>query len=134
MISYYAITNFLRRIERLEKVRRGVYAGVREEIQKEFKDKSIEEIRINRDMILSENDLIVIKLRLPDKKQRLSKKDGYRLIYLVSKINATVVFLDVYPKNGPSRQLSITEGDLKQLLSSFIEEMQNNTLSSYTII
>ncbi len=84
-------------------------------------------------MILSENDLIVIKLRLPDKKQRLSKKDGYRLIYLVSKINATVVFLDIYPKNGPSRQLSITEGDLKQLLSSFIEEMQDNTLSSYTI-
>lgn len=134
MISYYAITNFLQRIERLEKVRRGVYTGVRAEIQKEFKDKSIEEIRINRDMILSENDLLVIKLRLPDKKQRLSKKDGYRLIYLVSKINATVVFLDVYPKNGPSRQLSITEGDLKQLLSSFIEEMRNNTLSSYTII
>lgn len=133
MISYYAITNFLQRIERLEKVRRGVYTGVRAEIQKEFKDKSIEEIRINRDMILSENDLLVIKLRLPDKKQRLSKKDGYRLIYLVSKINATVVFLDVYPKNGPSRQISITEGDLKQLLSSFIEEMQNNTLSSYPI-
>lgn len=133
MTSYYAITNFLQRIERLEKVRRGVYTGVRAEIQKEFKDKSIEEIRINRDMILSENDLIVIELRLPDKKQRLSKKDGYRLIYLVSKINATVVFLDVYPKNGPSRQISITEGDLKQLLSSFIEEMQNNTLSSYPI-
>ncbi len=133
MISYYAITNFLQRIERLEKVRRGVYMGVRSEIQNEFRNKSIEEIRINRDMILSENDLIVIKLRLPDKKQRLSKKDGYRLIYLVSKINATVVFLDIYPKNGPSRQLSITEGDLKQLLSSFIEEMQDNTLSSYTI-
>lgn len=84
-------------------------------------------------MILSENDLIVIKLRLPDKRQRLSKKDGYRLIYLVSKINETVVFLDVYPKNGPLQQLSISDSALKQLLSDFVEETQNNVLSIYPI-
>lgn len=34
-------------------------------------------------MILLEGDLVIIKLRLPDRKQHLSRKDGYRLIYLV---------------------------------------------------
>ena len=31
-------------------------------------------------MVLMNNDSVVIKLRLPDKKQHLSKADGYRLV------------------------------------------------------
>ena len=84
-------------------------------------------------MILFTADEIVIKLRLPDKKQRLSKKDGYRLIYLVSKISETVVFLDIYPKNGPSQQLDISDKDLAILLEKFAEEEQNRSLIDYEI-
>ena len=73
-------------------------------------------------MILIEGDIIVIKLRLPDKKQRLSKRDGFRLMYLVSKVDELVVFLDIYPKNGPSQQLDIDDVEIKRLVSEFIEE------------
>ncbi len=82
-------------------------------------------------MILLEGDLVVIKLRLPDKRQRLSRKDGYRLIYLVSKVDEIVVFLDIYPKNGPSQQLNITAEDIKRLLVEFIEEGQNGQLEDF---
>lgn len=86
MIQYFSITTFRNRIASLLKIKRGVYAGVTSEIVKEFNGKTIEQIRQNRDMILCENDVIIIKLRLPDKRQRLSRKDGYRLIYIVSNI------------------------------------------------
>ena len=97
-------------------------------MQKKFEGKSIEEIRQNRDMILIQDDTIVIKLRLPDKKQRLSKRDGYRLIYLVSKKDEIVVFLDIYPKNGPLQQLDIADAELKTLLYQFVFEAESGKL------
>ena len=133
MIRFLSISFFRNRIEALLKVKRGVYKNVSNEISREFRGRTIEEIRNNRDMILLTDDDIVIKLRLPDKKQRLSKKDGYRLVYLVSKISETVVFLDIYPKNGPSQQLDVSDKDLAMLLEKFADEEQNHTLIDYGI-
>lgn len=84
-------------------------------------------------MILLEGELIVIKLRLPDKKQRLSRKDGFRLIYLVSKTDEIVVFLDIYPKNGPLQQLDIADEELKNLIRQFVNEVQLGILEDYLL-
>lgn len=102
MISFKTISSFRTRLSDLLKVRRKVYANVENEIKREFTGKPIDNIRQNNDMILLEGEMIIIKLRLPDKKQHLSRKDGFRLIYLVSKTDEIVVFLDIYPKNGLS--------------------------------
>ena len=131
MISFKTITSFRSRLSGLLKVRRKVYANVENEIKREFAGKPIEQIRQNNDMILLEADLIVIKLRLPDKKQRLSRKDGFRLIYLVSKTDEIVVFLDIYPKNGPLQQLDIADEDLKNLIRQFVSEVQLGILEDY---
>lgn len=133
MIQYFSITTFRNRIASLLKVKRGVYANVTSEINKEFNGKTIEQIRQSRDMILCENDVTVIKLRLPDKQQKLSRKDGYRLIYLVSKTQETVILLDIYPKNGPLQQLSISEKDLTGLLKEFAEEANAGTIAPFDI-
>lgn len=133
MISFKTISSFRTRLAALLKVKRKVYANVEVEIRREFAGKPIEQIRQNNDMILLEGDLVVIKLRLPDKKQHLSRKDGFRLIYLVSKTDEIVVFLDIYPKNGPLQQLDIADNDLKLLLKKFIEEAQSNNLLNYAI-
>lgn len=133
MISFKTISSFRSRLSNLLKVRRKVYANVDNEIKREFAGKPIEQIRQNNDMILLEGDVIVIKLRLPDKKQHLSRKDGFRLIYLVSKIDEIVVFLDIYPKNGPLQQLDIADDELKVLVKEFICETQRNILENYLI-
>ena len=133
MISFKTISSFRSRLAALLKVKRKVYANVENEINREFAGKPIEQIRQNNDMILLEGDLVVVKLRLPDKKQHLSRKDGFRLIYLVSKTDEIVVFLDIYPKNGPLQQLDIANNDLKLLLKKFIEEAQSNNLLDYAI-
>ena len=128
MISFKTISSFRSRLSGLLSVRRKVYVNVENEIKREFAGKPIEQIRQNNDMILLEGDLIIIKLRLPDKKQHLSRKDGYRLIYLVSKTDEIVVFLDIYPKNGPLQQLDIANAELKFLVKQFVDEAQLNIL------
>lgn len=133
MVSFKTIRSFRSRLSELLKIRRKVYANVENEIKQEFTGKPIEQIRQNHDKVLIEGDVIIIKLRLPDKKQRLSKKDGYRLIYLVSKTDEIVVFLDIYPKNGPSQQLTIADDELKDLVKEFICEAQQNSLKDYII-
>lgn len=133
MISFKTLGSFRSRLTALLKVRRKVYANVENEIKREFAGKPIEQIRQNNDMILLEGDLVIIKLRLPDKRQHLSRKDGFRLIYLVSKADEIVVFLDIYPKNGPAQQLDIEEGELKSLVRQFVNEARSGILEDYLI-
>lgn len=133
MIRFFSVSSFRPRLAALLKVKRGVYAGVSEEICNAFHNLSIEQIRANRDMVLMSSESITIKLRMPDRKQRLSKSDGYRLIYLVLKNLPVVVLLDVYPKRGPMQQLDIPDNEVNRLVSEFYEELENNTLLAHDI-
>jgi mRNA-degrading endonuclease RelE of RelBE toxin-antitoxin system len=133
MIKFSAITYFIERTSTLKNVRRGVYASVEDEIRAAFKETSIEQIRQNRDMILLDDPRIIIKLRLPDRKHRLAKKDGFRLIYLVYKDVEEVAFLDIYPKNGPMQQLDIDDQQVVNLVKQYIDEKENGTLLDYEI-
>ena len=131
MTCFHTITFFRKALLELLKVRKNVYAGIEKEICRQFKDCPIENIRNNRDMVLIEEDWVIIKLRLPDKKQRLSKKDGYRLIYLVSKQTEDVTFLTIYPKNGPNQRISIPNEEMKILLSQYLSEAAAGVLQPY---
>lgn len=129
MITFSAISNFISRIEALKSIRRGVYASVENEVIAAFQGVTIEQIRQNYDMILMDSEQIVIKLRLPDKKHRLSKKDGYRLIYLVYKNRDEVAFLDIYPKNGPMQQLDIEDNVVVDLVKEYALEKEQGLLT-----
>lgn len=133
MIVYQTISYFRNRIERLLSVKRGVYATVEDEICREFKGKNIEQVRQNYDMVLIDTPRIIIKLRLPDKKHRLAKKDGFRLIYLVYKDRDEVVFLDVYPKNGPLQQLDEEDDVIIRLINEYAEEKAAGLLQEYDL-
>ena len=115
------------------KVKRNVYAGVTTEICKAFQGVSIEQIRANRDMILMDNDSIIIKLRLPDKRQRLSKADGYRLVYMVMKNVPIVVLLTVYPKRGSMQKLALEVNELETLLNDFRTEFENRQIVTHDV-
>lgn len=133
MVKFASIGSFRKRLASLLKVKRGVYCNVPDEICHSFQDSTIEQIRENRDMILMSNDAVIIKLRMPDRKRRLSKADGYRLIYMALKQVPLVVMLDVYPKRGPMQQLDIDDNDVNRLVMEFISEEENNTLAFHDI-
>ena len=121
-IRFVSIAAFRTALDNLLKVKKGVYASVPSEICKAFQNVPIEQIRQNRDMILMDNDSITIKLRLPDKKQRLSRADGYRLIYMGMKNVPVVGLLTVYPKRGPMQKLDLENGELEMLMNAFSAE------------
>ena len=133
MVNFASVTTFRTRLSALLKVKRGVYAAVPDEICIAFKNATIEQIRQNRDMVLLNNDAVVIKLRLPDKKQHLSKAGGYRLIYLVLKEKSVVILLDVYPKRGPSQQLDIDDDEIARLVEEFYVELDSGVLVAHDI-
>ena len=133
MVNFASISTFRERLSALLKVKRGVYSAAPQSICDAFKDASIEQIRQNRDMVLLKNDTVVIKLRLQDKKQHLSKSEGYRLIYLVLKERPIVVFLDIYPKRGPLQQLDIGDNEINRLVQGFYSELDVESLVAHDI-
>ena len=128
MVTFFSISVFRERLQALMSAKRGVYAGVDREIVAAFATATIDEIRNNRDMILLDDPLVVVKLRLPDHKNRRSRKDGYRLIYLTYRNQEKVVFLDIYPKNGPSQQLDTSDNRLLDLIQTYNEESISSEL------
>lgn len=131
MISFQTISSFRARLQALVDIRKGVYSSVPAEIKREFESADIETIRHNRDMILIQNDLIIVKYRLGDKRMKLSKANGYRLIYMVSTLHERVVFLDIYPKRGPLQQLDIDDRQLMRLIEEYLEEDAGHQLMNY---
>ena len=127
-IRFVSIAAFRTALDNLLKVKKGVYDSVPSEICKAFQNVPIEQIRQNRDMILMDNDSITIKLRLPDKKQRLSRADGYRLIYMVMKNVPVVGLLTVYSKRGPMQKLDLENGELEMLMNAFAVESKAQQL------
>lgn len=131
MISFQTISSFRARLQALVDIRRGVYSSVPAEIKREFESADIETIRHNRDMIFIQNDLVIVKYRLGDKRMKLSKANGYRLIYMVSTLHERVVFLDIYPKRGPLQQLDIDDRQLMRLIEEYLEEDAGHQLMNY---
>ena len=131
MISFQTISSFRARLQALVDIRKGVYSSVPAEIKREFESADIGTIRHNRDMILIQNDLIIVKYRLGDKRMKLSKANGYRLIYMVSTLYERVVFLDIYPKRGPLQQLDIDDRQLMKLIEEYLEEDAGHQLMNY---
>ena len=131
MISFQTISSFRARLQALIDIRKGVYSSVPAEIKREFESADIETIRHNRDMILIQNDLVSVKYRLGDKRMKLSKANGYRLIYMVSTLHERVVFLDIYPKRGSLQQLDIDDRQLMRLIEEYLEEDAGHQLMNY---
>ena len=133
MVNFASVSTFRVRLASLLKVKRGVYSAAPKSICDVFQNASIEQIRQNRDIVLMKNDSVVIKLRLQDRKQHLSKSEGYRLIYLVLKERPIVVFLDIYPKRGPLQQLDIEDSEIERLVNDFYSELDASKLIAHDI-
>lgn len=133
MIQYFSTSSFDNSINELLNYKRKAYSSVVEDICNSFCGKGIEDIRQNRDMILVDDPLIVIKLRIMDKHNKRSKRDGYRLIYLTYQNSDKVIFLLIYPKNGPAQKLNLSDNELLNLISIYNDEAQNSRLRQIDI-
>lgn len=85
-------------------------------------------------MVLNETQFTVIKFRIPNSGQNTSKRDGFRLIYLVHKQKEEVVFLYVYPKRGAQGLNTVDAEKIVSLLRDYVSERQESKLESYASV
>jgi mRNA-degrading endonuclease RelE of RelBE toxin-antitoxin system len=122
MCTFYSTEGFREALRQLIKKPKERYGSVVEDICDEFSGKSFREITGARVMIGEESGFRIIKTRIKNSAQDLSKKDGFRLIYLVSKEKNAVVFLFVFPKRGPQRKNNITFQEQESLIKNYKEQ------------
>lgn len=79
-------------------------------------------LRETNDRILQTEEFRIVKLRLPNSGQRLSKPNGFGLIYFVSQLNDVVVLLRVYPKRGPQGVVNLVSTEYERLLEEMMKE------------
>lgn len=78
-------------------------------------------------------NLRIIKLRIQNSEQNLSKADGYRLIVLCNKKYDEVVLLKVYPKRGKHGKSDLSKSEYKQLLKLYGEEKKATALVPHNL-
>jgi hypothetical protein len=75
----------------------------------------------------------LIKLRVQNSFQNLSKSDGFRLIICCNKKYETVTFLNIYPKRGKLAQIDQSKEEYKSQLRNYFSEFKNDELVQHNI-
>ena len=131
---FLSIHTFRKALLQLSKAKKSEYASIRSDIAKSFLNKTSEEIFSSPDMINQNETFKVIKLRIANTNAKFSKRDGYRMIYLVNNQNDMVCLLYVYPKKGSLQQINISDKDLKQYLIEFTYDFISYNLVCHNIL
>lgn len=121
-MRFFTSTTFRTTIANLTKKSREGYMSIVDDICKAFQGMPDSIIRDTNDRVRQQLEYRLVKLRLPNSGQHLSKKDGFRLIYFVSNVTDDVVFLRVYPKRGPQGINNLQDSEYNRLLAEMCQE------------
>jgi mRNA-degrading endonuclease RelE of RelBE toxin-antitoxin system len=128
---YYYTSDFDISLNDLLAKKKDGYSSCKKDIKKLFNNLTFEQIWIQRDNILDNIPFRVIKSRIPNSGQRLSKSDGFRLIFILNRDLQEITFLYIYPKRGKYSKSNYTEAELERWIVKFNKESIDNTLKIY---
>ena len=124
-MNYYISSTFRSCLEDLLKKPKEGYSSVRSDVCKALIDMPDNILRGTNERIIQMPNFLVVKLRVPNSGQRLSKADGFRLIYLVSMVSDDVALLRVYPKRGAKSMVNISDAECIRLVNEVLAESEN---------
>jgi len=132
-MKFYTTSTFRQTLASLTKKPKEGYMSVVKDICKALLSMEPNIIRDTNDRIKQFEDFRVVKLRLPNSGQHLSRPDGFRLIYYVSLISDDVALLRIYPKRGPQGIVDLVDEEYDRLLVEMVTENNNKTLHQVDI-
>lgn len=132
-MNFYTTSTFRHTLATLTKKPKEGYTSVVKDICKTLLAMDPGIIRDTNDRIKQYEDFRVVKLRLPNSGQHLSRPDGFRLIYYVSLISDDVALLRIYPKRGPQGVIDIVDEEYDRLLVEMVTENNSNSLHRVNI-
>ena len=130
---FYTTSSFRNALARLMKKRKDGYQTVMADICSSIQDMPDNIIRDTNERIIQMPEYRIIKLRVPNSGRKLSKADGFRLVYFVSLKNDVVVFLTVYPKRGSQGIVNLSESEYIRLVNELTLENSTSTLHQVDI-
>jgi len=131
---FLSISSFRNSLSKLLKAKKEEYFSVRSDITKESFNKSFEEIFLKPEMVRQRKDYKIIKARLSNSRSKLSKRDGFRIIYLISSKKDVVCLFYIYPKAGSLGQTNILDEDMANYIEEYIKEYEDKTLICHDIV
>lgn len=123
-MKFYTISTFRDRLAMLTKKPREGYASLIADISAELLSMPNNILRDTNERIIQDKEYRIVKLRVGNSGQKLSKSNGFRLVYFVSLHADNVVLLTVYPKRGAKGQDNISSAEYSRLLKELI--LENN--------
>lgn len=127
-MKFYTSSTFRETLNGLLKKRKEGYSSASVDICQALNDMPDNILRDTNERIIQTPKFRVVKLRVPNSGQRLSKADGFRLIYLVSLVSDDAVLLRVYPKRGAKSMVNISNAEYIRLINEVLDENSNGKL------
>ena len=132
-MNFYTTSTFRQTLTSLTKKPKEGYKSVVKDICNALLSMESNIIRDTNDRIKQFENFRIVKLRLPNSGQHLSRPDGFRLIYYVSLISDDVALLRIYPKRGPQGIVDLVDEEYDRLLLEMVMENNNKTLHQVDI-
>lgn len=132
-MNFYTISTFREVIASLTKKPREGYSSVINDICVELLSMPLNILRDCNERIIQTTEFRVVKLRVCNSGQKLSKSNGFRLVYFVSLHTDDVVLLTVFPKRGAKGISNIPSSEYSRLLKELSNEIKTKQLHQVDI-
>ena len=132
-MDFYASTSFRIAIVNLTKKVKDGYASIIKDICDTLLDMPDNILRDTNDRVYQNQDYRIVKLRVPNSGLKLSKANGFRLIYWVSLKRDIIILMSVYPKRGPQAVVDLLPAEYTRLQTEIYTESQAHTLHKVDI-
>ena len=130
---FYTTSTFRETLAALTKKSKDGYMSVTKDVCNGLTSMPANILRDTNDRIRHFAEYRIVKLRLPNSGQNLSKPNGFRLIYWVSMKNDVAVLLRIYPKRGSQSAVDLVDDEYDRLLVEMVNESKNNQLHQVDI-
>jgi len=132
-MNFYTISSFREVVASLIKKPREGYATLVTDICNELQSMPDNILRDSNERIIQTTEYRVVKLRVGNSGQKLSKANGFRLIYMVSLVTNDLVLMTIFPKRGAKGINNIPNAEYIRLLLEMVNESKAGLLHQVDI-
>ena len=132
-MNFYTTTTFRESLAALTKKSKDGYMTVIKDVCDALTSMPDNILRETNDRVYQFPEYRVVKLRVVNSGQKLSKPNGFRLIYLVSMKHDSLVLMRIYPKRGPQAAVDLVNAEYTRLQMEVYNESKAKKLHQVDI-
>jgi hypothetical protein len=132
-MNFYTTTTFRESLAALTKKSKDGYMTVIKDVCDALSSMPDNILRDTNDRVYQFPEYRVVKLRVVNSGRKLSKPNGFRLIYWVSMKHDSAVLMRIYPKRGPQAAVDLVNAEYTRLQMEVYNENKAKVLHQVDI-